>query len=53
MLQVKEGMAVQRVNDRLIEIGRSYGMEMKVEQTKATKSSVHIMVHQIQLDSAE
>lgn len=38
MLQVKEGTVVQRVNDGLIEIGRSYGMGMKVAQTNVTKS---------------
>jgi len=38
VLQVKEETVVQRMYDRLIEIGRSYGIEMKVEQTKVMKS---------------
>jgi hypothetical protein len=40
VLQVKEGTAVQRENDILIEIGRYYRMEMKVEQTKVMKATI-------------
>jgi len=58
VLQVKEGTAVQRINDILIEISRFCGMEMKVEQTEVMRitrqpSSVQNMVHQTQLESAE
>jgi hypothetical protein len=58
VLQVKEGTAVQRINDILIEIDRFYGMEIKVEQTEVVRitrqpSSVQIMVHQTQLEVAE
>jgi len=58
VLQVREGMAVQRINDVVIETCRFYGMEIKVEQTEVIRitrqpSSVQNMVHQTQLESAE
>ena len=44
--------------DKLIEIGRCYGMEMKVEKTKVMRisrqsSSVTIMIDQKQLENVE
>jgi hypothetical protein len=34
VLQAKEEMLLQEMIDKLIEIGRCYGMEMKLEKTK-------------------
>jgi len=34
MLQYKEEMISQGMNNRLSEVGRSYGMEMNAEKTK-------------------
>jgi len=37
----KEEMAVQGMNDRLIEIGRCYGAETNVEKIKAISQGNH------------
>ena len=46
------------MTDRLIEIGRCYGMEMNVEKTKGLRTSrqpslVHIMTDQTQPENVE
>jgi hypothetical protein len=54
----KEEIVLQDMTDKLIEIGRSYGMEMNVEKTKAIRISrqpftVKLMIDQKQLDNVE
>jgi hypothetical protein len=54
----KEDMVLQGTNDRLIEIGRRYGMEMNVEETKVMRisrqpSAVEIVIDQKQLENVE
>jgi predicted regulator of amino acid metabolism with ACT domain len=54
----KEAKVLQDMIDKLIEIGRCYGMEMNVEKTKVMRISrqplpVKIMVDQKQLDNVE
>ena len=54
----KEGQVLQDMIDKLIEIGRCYGMEMKVEKTKVMRISrqpfpVKIMIDQKQLENVE
>jgi len=49
---------LQELIDKLIEIGRCYGMEMNVEKTKVMKISrqplpVKIMIDQTQLENVE
>jgi hypothetical protein len=39
MLLAKEEMVLQHVTDKLIEIGRYYGMEMNVEKTEVMRIS--------------
>jgi hypothetical protein len=39
VLLAKEEKVLQDMNDKLIEIGRCYGMEMNVEKTKVMKIS--------------
>jgi hypothetical protein len=39
VLLVKEEMVLQDMTDKVIEIGRSYGMEMNVEKTKVMRIS--------------
>jgi len=51
VLLAKEGKVLQDMIDKLIEIGRCYGMEMNVEKTKAVRISrqpfpVKIMIDQ-------
>jgi len=52
-----KSMAVKYVYDKLIEMGRCYGMEMKVEKTKVMRISrqlpVKIMIDQKQLENME
>ena len=54
----KEETVLQGIIDKLIEIGRCFGMEMNVEKTKVTRisrqlSSVTIMIKQKQLENVE
>jgi hypothetical protein len=58
VLLAKEEKVLQDMIDRLIEIGRSYGMEMNVEKTKVMRISrqpfpVNIMIDQKQLENVE
>jgi len=58
VLTAKEEMVLQSMIDKLIEIGRCYGMEMNVEKTKVMRISrqacpVTIMIDQKQLDNVE
>jgi hypothetical protein len=58
VLLAKEGKVLQDMIDKLIEIGRCYGMEMNVEKTKVMRISrqplpVIIMIDQKQLDNVE
>jgi hypothetical protein len=58
VLQAREETVLQGVIDRLIEIGRCYGMEMNVEKTKVMRisrqpSSVQIMIDQKQMENVE
>jgi hypothetical protein len=51
-------MVLQGIIDRLIEIGKCYGMEMNVEKTKVMRisrqaSPVQIMIDQKQLENVE
>ena len=51
VLMAKEEMVLQGMTDKLIEIGRCYGMEMNVEKTKVMRisrqpSPVTIMIDQ-------
>jgi len=57
-LLAKEEKVLQDMIDKLIEIGRCYGMEMKVEKTKVMRISrqpfpVKIMIDQKQLENVE
>ena len=54
MLMDKEETVLQGMIDKLIDIGRCYGMEMNVEKTKVMRissqpSPVTIMIYQKQL----
>ena len=54
----KEETVLQDMIDKLIKIGRCYGMEMNVEKTKVTRISrqpfpVKIMIDQKQLENVE
>jgi ribosomal protein L39E len=56
LLVAKEGTVLQGMIDKLIEIGRCYGMEMNVDKTKAMRilrqpSTVIIMIVQKQLEN--
>jgi hypothetical protein len=58
VLLAKEETVLQGMVDRIIEIGRRYGMEMNVEKTKVMKisrqpSPMKIMIHQKQLENVE
>jgi hypothetical protein len=58
VLLAKEEMVLQSTIDRLIEIGRHYGMEMNVEKVKVVKiskepSTVQIMVDQKPVENVE
>jgi hypothetical protein len=58
VLLAKEGMVLQDMIDKLIEIGRCYGMEMNVEKTKVMRISrqpfpVILMIDQKQLENVE
>jgi hypothetical protein len=58
VLLAKEEKVLQKIIDKLIEIGRCYGMEMNVEKTKVMRISrkpflVKIMIDQKQLDNVE
>jgi hypothetical protein len=58
VLVAKEGKVLQDMIDKLIEIGRCYGMEMNVEKTKVMRISrqplpVKIMTDQKQLENVE
>jgi len=58
VLLAKEGRVLQDMIDKLIEIGRCYGMEMNVEKTKVMRISrqpfpVKIMIIQKQLENME
>jgi hypothetical protein len=58
LLMAKEGKVLQGMINKLIEIGRCYGMEMYVEKTKVMKisrqtSPVTIMMDQKQLENVE
>ena len=57
-LMSKEETVLQSMIDKLIEIGRCYGMEMNVEKTKVMRisrqpSPVTIMIRQKQLENVE
>ena len=57
-LMSKEETVLQSMIDKLIEVGRCYGMEMNVEKTKVMSisrqpSPVTIMIGQKQLDNVE
>jgi hypothetical protein len=58
VLLAREGKVLQGMIDRLIEIGRRYGMEMSVENTKVMRISrqpapMKIMIDQKQLENVE
>ena len=58
VLMAKEETVLQGMIDKLIEIGKYYGMEMNVEKTKVMRisrqpSSVTIMTDQKQLENVE
>ena len=58
LLLAKEETVLQGMVDRLMEIGRRYGMEMNVENTKVMRisrqpSAVEIVIDQKQLESVE
>jgi hypothetical protein len=58
LLLAKEEKVLQKMIDKLIEIGGCYGMEMNVEKTKVMRNSrqhfpVKIMIDQKQLDYVE
>jgi hypothetical protein len=58
VLLTREETVLQVMVDRLIEIGRSYGMEMNVGKTKVMKisrqpSPIKIMIDQKQLENVE
>jgi len=58
VLLAKEEMVLQDMIDKLIEIGRCYGMEMNVEKTKVIRISrqpfqVKIIIDQKQLENLE
>ena len=58
ILLSKEETVLQSMTDKLIEIGRCYGMEMNVEKTKVMRisgqpSPVTIMIGQKQLENVE
>ena len=58
VLLAKEENVLQKMIDKLIEIGGCYGMEMNVEKTKVMRISrqpfpVKIMIDQKQLDNVE
>jgi len=58
VLMAKEEKVLQGMIDKLIEIGRCYGMEMNVEKTKVIRisgqpSAVTIMIDQKQLENME
>jgi hypothetical protein len=58
VLLAKEEKVLQDMIDKLIEIGRCYGMEMNVEKTKVMRISrqplpVKIMIDQKQLENVE
>jgi hypothetical protein len=58
VLLAKEETVLQSMIDRVIEIGRCYGMEMNVEKTKVMRisrqlSPVQIMIYQIHLENVE
>ena len=50
VLLAKEGKVLQDMIDKLIEIGRSYGMEMNVEKTKVMRISRQPFPVQIMID---
>jgi len=58
VLMAKEKTVLQGIIDKLIEIGRCYGMEMNVEKTKVMRisrlpSPVTIMIDQKQMENVE
>jgi hypothetical protein len=58
VLLAREEKVLQGMVDRLIEIGRCYGMEMNVEKTKVMRisrqpSPIKIMIDQKQLENVE
>jgi hypothetical protein len=58
VLLAKEEKVLQDMTDKLIEIGRCYGMEINVEKTKVMRISrqplpVKIMIDQKQLENVE
>ena len=58
MLLAKEENVLQKIINKLIEIGGCYGMEMNVEKTKVMRISrqafpVKIMIDQKQLENVE
>jgi len=58
VLLAKDEKVLQDVIDKLIEIGRCYGMEMNVEKTKVMRISrqllpVNIIIDQKQLENVE
>jgi hypothetical protein len=58
VLLAKEEKVLQDMIDKLIEIGRCYGMEMNVEKTKGMRISrqplpVKIMIDQRQLENVD
>jgi hypothetical protein len=58
VLLAKEGKVLQKMIEKLIDIGRCYGMEMNVEKTKVMRISrepfpVKIMIDQKQLDNVD
>jgi hypothetical protein len=58
VLMAKEETVLQGMIDKLIVIGRCYGMEMNVEKTKVMRisrqpSPVTIMIYQKQLENVE
>jgi len=58
ILLAEEEKVLQDMTDKLIEIGRCYGMEMNVEKTKVMRISrqpfpVKIMIDQKQLEIVE
>jgi hypothetical protein len=50
MLLAKEETILQSMIDKLIEVGRGYGMEIHVERTKTMRMSRHPTTLQIYID---
>jgi hypothetical protein len=53
VLLAKEEKVIQDMIDKLIEIGRCYGMEMNMEKTKVTRISRQLLPVKIIIDQKQ